>query len=318
MRRARGPLGFRMSLLPTTLGPTLAGPTLAGLGAVVLWSLLGLLTAGTGAIPPFQLTAMAFLLASGVGAVMIARTGVGYSVLRQPWSVWALGLYGLFGYHALYFTSQKLAPPAEAGLINSLWPLLIVLFSGLLPGERLRARHIIGAALGFGGIVVLALGRGGLTFSAVAMSGSSAAGYLAAFACALVWSSYSVLSRFHSTVPSEVVTGFCAVTAVLSLLCHLTFETAVWPESIGVWFCVLVMGIGPGSRRQARRHSPSRQRKLWHAGCLDHFAGAVWLRASALDAGRSVCVDCRRRHHSFAQEPIITAARHWPASGAWV
>jgi drug/metabolite transporter (DMT)-like permease len=214
--------------------------TFAGLGAVGLWSLLGLLTAGTGTIPPFQLTSMAFLLASCVGALMIIRTGVGFGVLRQPIQVWALGLYGLFGYHALYFTSQKLAPPAEAGLINSLWPLLIVLFSGLLPGERLQARHIIGAVLGFGGIVVLALGRGSLSFSADATTG-----YIAALGCALVWSSYSVLSRFHRGVPSEVVTGFCAVTALLSLICHLLIETTVWPANFGVWLCVLAMGIGP-------------------------------------------------------------------------
>ncbi len=219
---------------------TLSPATLTGLGAVALWSLLGLLTAGTGAIPPFQLTAMAFSLASGVGVLMILRTGVGFGVLRQPWDVWALGLYGLFGYHALYFTSQKLAPPAEAGLINSLWPLLIVLLSGLLPGERLQARHIIGAILGFGGIVVLALGRGELGFSP-----SASTGYAAALGCALVWSTYSVLSRFHSGVPSEVVTGFCAVTALLSLLCHLLFETTVWPASFSVWFCVVAMGLGP-------------------------------------------------------------------------
>jgi drug/metabolite transporter (DMT)-like permease len=46
---------------------------------------------------------------------------------------------GLFGYHLLYFTALRLAPPAEAGLIAYLWPLLIVLGSGLLPGERLGA-----------------------------------------------------------------------------------------------------------------------------------------------------------------------------------
>ena len=32
------------------------------------------------------------------------------------------------------------------GLINYLWPLLIVLFSALLPGERLRAAHVVGRA----------------------------------------------------------------------------------------------------------------------------------------------------------------------------
>ena len=50
--------------------------------------------------------------------------------------MWALGIGGLFGYHALYFAALRLAPPAEAGLVNYLWPLLIVLFSALLPGER--------------------------------------------------------------------------------------------------------------------------------------------------------------------------------------
>ena len=38
-------------------------------------------------------------------------------------------VYGLFGYHSLYFAALRLAPPAEAQLICSLWALFIVLFS---------------------------------------------------------------------------------------------------------------------------------------------------------------------------------------------
>ena len=34
---------------------------------------------------------------------------------------------------------------AETGLVAYLWPLFIVLFSGFLPGERLRPLHLIGA-----------------------------------------------------------------------------------------------------------------------------------------------------------------------------
>ncbi len=110
--------------------------TLIGFGAVVLWSLLALLTAATGTVPPFQLAGMAFAIGGGIGALSwIWRPGAVAS-LRQPAEVWALGIGGLFGYHALYFAALRLAPPAEAGLINYLWPLLIVLFSGLLPGER--------------------------------------------------------------------------------------------------------------------------------------------------------------------------------------
>ena len=117
-------------------------PTLAGLAAIGLWSVLALFTAGTGPIPPFQLAAITFALATLVGFAFMAWTGKGLAVLRQPPRAWALGLYGLFGYHALYFAALKLAPPAEAGLVAYLWPLLIVLMTALLPGERLSGRHV--------------------------------------------------------------------------------------------------------------------------------------------------------------------------------
>ena len=58
--------------------------------------------------------------------------------LRLPLPVWALGVGGLFGYHFFYFMALRNAPPVEAGLIAYMWPLLIVIFSALLPGENLR------------------------------------------------------------------------------------------------------------------------------------------------------------------------------------
>ena len=48
----------------------------------------------------------------------------------------------------------------KPGLLNYLWPLLIVLFSSLLPGERLAPHHIIGALLGLAGTVLLFAGNG--------------------------------------------------------------------------------------------------------------------------------------------------------------
>ena len=45
--------------------------------------------------------------------------------------------------------------------MNYLWPLLIVLFSSLLPGERLAPHHIIGALLGLAGTVLLFAGNRG-------------------------------------------------------------------------------------------------------------------------------------------------------------
>src|SRR5260370_3823661 len=119
-----------------------------------MWSSLALLPASSGQVPPFQLAAISFAIGGGIGAATWAVRPGAMRALRQPPEVWALGVGGLFGYHALYFTALRLAPPAEAGLINYLWPLLLALFAGLLPAEALRRHHLAGPPLGLSGAVV--------------------------------------------------------------------------------------------------------------------------------------------------------------------
>jgi drug/metabolite transporter (DMT)-like permease len=191
-------------------------------------------------VPPFQLAAMTFLVAGLVGVASWLVRPQGIRALRQRPVVWALGVGGLFGYHALYFAALRLAPPAEAGLVNYLWPLLIVLFSALLPGERLRGAHVAGALLGFAGVAVLIAGRGALDARPEHLPG-----YLCAAAAAFVWGAYSVLSRRFGEVPTDAVAGFCLATSGLSLVCHLLFETTVWPASTAQWLAILALGIGP-------------------------------------------------------------------------
>jgi drug/metabolite transporter (DMT)-like permease len=214
--------------------------TLTGFGAAALWALLALFTAATGPVPPFQLLAMTFAIGGALGAASWPFRPGAARALRQPPHVWALGIAGLFGYHALYFAALKLAPPAESGLINYLWPLLIVLFSSLLPGQRLRRQHTAGALLGFAGVVVLVAGRG-----SIEIRPEYWAGYLCAFACAFVWAGYSVLSRRVAAVPTDAVTGFCLATATLGLVCHVLFERAVWPQTGLQWAAVIGSGLGP-------------------------------------------------------------------------
>jgi drug/metabolite transporter (DMT)-like permease len=214
--------------------------TLIGMTAILMWSLLALLTVASGTVPPFQLAAMTFAIGACVGvSSWIVRPGGGRT-LRQPLVAWLVGIGGLFGYHALYFISLRFAPPAEAGLVNYLWPLLIVLFSALLPGERLAAHHVIGALLGLAGTIVLFAGRG--------LSGSLLAylpGLSAAFAAAFIWGAYSVLSRRLAAVPTDAVAGFCAATSLLAAICHRLFEQTVWPQNSVQWFAVIALGIGP-------------------------------------------------------------------------
>jgi drug/metabolite transporter (DMT)-like permease len=214
--------------------------TLIGFSAVLMWSALALFTAASGAVPPFQLSAICFLIASLIGLSVMLRQPRRFRALRQPVKVWALGLFGLFGYHFLYFTALRNAPAVEAGLIAYLWPLLIVVGSALLPGERLTWKHIVGALMGLTGTALILLrgAEGGF-------GGGSLIGYGAAILCALTWSGYSLMSRQFGETPTDVVTGFCLLSAVLSLLCHLVLETTVWPGNAGQWLAILGLGLGP-------------------------------------------------------------------------
>lgn len=214
-----------------------AKATLIGFSAVLMWSLLALFTIGSAPVPPLMLNAICFAIGGLIGLVWTARSGFG--VLRGiGWKVYAFGTAGLFGYHLLYFTAFRLSPTAETGLIAYLWPLFIVLFSGLLPGEKLRPMHVIGALIAFAGAALIVLGRGG-------EAGGSVLGLVLAFGCALTWAGYSVLSRRLGAVPTESVTVFCLATAALSLAAHLALEETVWPTGAIGWAALLALGIGP-------------------------------------------------------------------------
>ncbi|MCP3474260.1 EamA family transporter [Bradyrhizobium sp. CCGUVB1N3] len=213
--------------------------TLIGLTAILMWSLLAVMTVATGKIPAFQLAAMTFVIGGLVGLLTwIGRSEAALS-LRQPGAVWVVGVGGLFGYHALYFLALRFAPPAEAGLLNYLWPLLIVLFSSFLPGERLAVHHVVGAVLGLVGTVLLFAGN------TSGFAPGQLPGLIAAFIAAFVWATYSVLSRRLKAVPTDAVAGFCLVTAVLAALMHVVLETTVWPETTLQWLAVIGLGVGP-------------------------------------------------------------------------
>jgi drug/metabolite transporter (DMT)-like permease len=214
--------------------------TLIGLTAILMWSLLAAMTVATGQIPAFQLAAMTFAIGALVGSLTwIARPDAVHALRQRPLA-WIVGVGGLFGYHALYFLALRSAPPAEAGLLNYLWPLLIVVFSSLLPGERLALHHVIGALLGLSGTVLLFAGSGGSGFAP-----GQVPGLIAAFLAAFVWAAYSVMSRKLKSVPTDAVAGFCFATALLAALVHELVEVTVWPDGIVQWLAVIALGVGP-------------------------------------------------------------------------
>ena len=198
---------------------------------------------------------------------------------KIPPVVWLIGIGGLFGYHFFYFTALRNAPAVEASLIAYLWPLLIVVGSALMPGERLRWNHVAGAVLGLAGTVLIVTKGGGLSFES-----RYAFGYAMAGVCALLWSSYSLLSRRFAAVPTSIVTWFCAATSALSLICHLALEQTVLPVRHGAMAGRAGAWADAGRGRLLRLGLRGKARQHPGAG------GGKLRRAAFVDAG----ADCHR------------------------
>lgn len=221
-----------------------ARATLTGFAAVLMWALLALLTVASAPTSPLLLNALTFSVGGLVGLVWVAATGGWARLAAVPWRVFAFGTLALFLYHQVYFTALRLAPPEQASLVAYLWPLFIVLFSALLPGERLRRGHIAGALIAFAGAAMVVLREG------TGLAPGAAQGLMLAFGCAVIWAGYSVLSRRMGAVPTEAVAVFCCGTAVLSALAAwgasaAGVETLTWPGTTEAWAAVLALGLGP-------------------------------------------------------------------------
>ena len=204
---------------------------LYALGAIALWATLASLGVALAHVPPFLLTGLALVIGS-VPAWPRVREW------RVPASTLALGIYGLFAYHFLLFIALRSAPAVEANLVNYLWPLLIVLLAPIiLPGLHLRPTHVIAGFVGFAGAAIAILGR-------ATSAGGWSWGYVAALGAAIIWSTYSLMTRRVSAFPTSAIGLFGLVSGTLALVCHALLEP---PAQIAArdWLFIVMTGLGP-------------------------------------------------------------------------
>lgn len=216
-------------------------PSLVGAVGVLLWASETTLITFTTAIPPIQTVGLAFVFAAMLSPAIWWHTGSGpRDAFRQPARVWLVVVGALVGYHAcIYFATQK-APPAAAALLQGTTPLMIVLGSALLPGERLRWWHVIGAALGFAGVLLLidngSEGRG---------EWINATFYLTLIGiAAALWGLYAIVARSQPDVPTSALGMFYAASALICLTAHGALEVWVTPQP-AEWAAIAGLGILP-------------------------------------------------------------------------
>jgi drug/metabolite transporter (DMT)-like permease len=208
---------------------------LLALAAILLWSSLTLLSTAVAHLPAFLSAGVALCIGGLVGLCKVREWKV-------PPLTFALGIGGIFGYHALFFLALRKAPAVEVNLLQYLWPLLIVVLSPLyLRGIRLGVHHLLGAFLGLAGAaLVISGGRFSLDLGHLP-------GYLLALGAAFTWSSYSLLTKRVRPFPTGAVGGFCLASGLLALGLHVLLRPAgpAPAAAPGDWVFLVLLGLGP-------------------------------------------------------------------------
>lgn len=151
--------------------------------------------------------------------------------------------HGRFGVLPISLLLFLCLSPVEAGLIAYLWPLLIVLMVGMTKSHSLSWTHLIDAVIAFIGTGIMLQSKEGIIDLQV-NEAYHWTGYGAAFACALIWSSYSVVNQHFQSVPSSSVLWYCLVTTLLAGVSHFVMEKTSWSFPITTWIAILGLGLG--------------------------------------------------------------------------
>jgi drug/metabolite transporter (DMT)-like permease len=204
----------------------------SALGAILLWALFATFVRFAGNTPPLLLTGIALCCGSLASAHR-------WREWRVPAAVLGFGVASLFLYHASLVAAFRLAPIAEANLLNYLWPLLIVVLAARGPGATaLRPRQVGGCAIAFAGAALV------IAPSAATLSASHLAGYALAVFAAFTWAVYSLLPARLPAYSSWATGGFCLGAGLLALAAHGLFEAPYRPTGVEL-AGMAAIGVGP-------------------------------------------------------------------------
>jgi drug/metabolite transporter (DMT)-like permease len=161
--------------------------------------------------------------------------------LRDVYILMGIGIFGMAGYHILFFKALRTIDVLEASAINTLNPLLSALFGFIIFREPLSRKgllFLITAAFGVLTIVVK------WNFSLL-FSGKGASGTILMFSAMVILVIYSLLIRKFASGIKSVVSSFYTFTGASLFL--LPFIAASGKSPItwsgNVWISIVFMGV---------------------------------------------------------------------------
>ena len=210
--------------------------TIIGQLGLLMWGLLAVFTVVVTNIPTFEILSIVFTVSFITGIAYSYIKGEENPIKKHPKYMWFIGFLGIFCNDALYIQSFKYAPPEQADLINYLWPLMVILFSSVLPKEKFLIKYVISAVIAFTGIYLLLCGGEGFHYEFLP-------GYGFAFLAASCWAIFTLFSRGNNQNKSIAVTAiYCGIAAVGSFVSHCVSEVFIMP-TLSQSIILVIMGV---------------------------------------------------------------------------
>ena len=198
--------------------------------------------------PPFYFVAIRMAIASLLLFVAISFLRKSQPITRSilwPSTLIGLTLHGAY-LGGCFFAVSRGLPAGVTALIVSLQPVLVSLFAARYLGEPLKARALVGLALGLAGLFVVVIPR-------ISMTGANSISLISIAACVvglLGGTSGTILQKkYGGAIPTLAGTSIqYAATAVILLMLALIFEepNITWSlEFIGaLTWLVLALSFG--------------------------------------------------------------------------
>jgi drug/metabolite transporter (DMT)-like permease len=177
----------------------------------VVWgsTYLGLKYAGE-TLPPFLMLAARFAGAGPVLLLLALRQGGPRPTWREWRSSLIIGSCLLAGGLGLVTISEKRVPTGVAALMIAATPLWLALLDRLWRGVRLRTAAVVGLAIGFAGVAILAWPSGGGSFDH--------AGIVMLAISPILWATGSIYARGAPLPSRPLVAAGCEMTAVVPVM----------------------------------------------------------------------------------------------------
>ncbi|NHB67865.1 DMT family transporter [Perlabentimonas gracilis] len=148
-----------------------------------------------------------------------------------------LGLLNPFGYYFILLRAYELLPAQVAQPLNFIWPLILVLLSVPLLGEKITAKGVFALLISFGGVILIS-SEGNISSIEI----KSPLGVMLALSSSFIWALYWILNLRNSKLDPVVRLFFNFLFATIYSFAAGLFFSDFWSINLMGIFGSLYVG----------------------------------------------------------------------------